>query len=164
MRTSLIVTLLLLAGCAAQQQKERGPVGYLGFTGNQLWAIRFNDCTVYNPEQAAKYLWFNRKLDKISCYLYSGGDLARLEGSMDKVYSSPDLSASFVPFSSFSELTVSESGWGEFPLVYETQNNWFKIKEGWIQLTPTDLNFVQFYPGRQGESQKQAHEEYYRRH
>lgn len=164
MRTLLLMTILLLTGCADNQQKTTGPVGYLGFTNNQPWAIQFNDCTVYNSEQAEKYLWFNRKLSSISCYQYSEKDFARLKGSMDKVYSAPDLSASFVPFTSFSELTVSESGWADFPLVYETRNNWFRVKEGWIRLTPVDLNFVQFYPGRQGEFQKQAHEAYYRQH
>jgi len=158
----ILAGLTLQFGCQSAQKNNVEPIGYLGFQAEQIWAIQFNDCGVVNYLEAKKYQWFDRSLESISCYQFTP------EQSVPaiSVYAAPDLDSQPIEYiARFSELEVSESGWGTFPNVYQTQGeNWVRLKEGWIHLSADDLKLVQFYSGEQNTQYKQAHEQYYLEH
>lgn len=164
MRKLIILLCFTFVGCNYNTSNNTAAIGYLGFKDHQPWAIQFNDCTVYAREEAIKYAWFDRQLKSISCYTFDEEDNRLLQGHLDKVYEAPDTDSNYKTFTVFSELHVSDAGWGTFPLVYSRKNNWLKVKEGWIYLTSNDLNRVQFYQGQQDDSLKQAHNDYYKEH
>lgn len=138
------------------------PVGYLGFKAHQEWALKFNDCTVYDLTGAQPYQWFERTSAFVSCYTFKPNDA--IEPLF--VYSEANFESNqLTPIDRFQELQVTESGWGKFPSVYETKGtNWLRVKEGWIHLTLADQTLVQFYPGSQDQSGKSQHDQYFEQH
>jgi hypothetical protein len=171
----LAVTFLFslgLMGCATSEPvyeqeadskpEPSQPIGYLGFKAHQEWAIQFNDCTVYDLIGAQPYQWFDRTSASVSCYTFKPNDaIEPLSVYADANFDSNKLA----PINLFQELQVSESGWGKFPAVYETNGtNWLKVKEGWIHLTLADQTLVQFYPGTQDLSGKSLHDQYFEQH
>ena len=157
-----LLVLSLLVGCQTTSEVVDEPIGYLGFQDGQVWAIQFNDCGVVNYVEAKKYQWFDRSLESISCYQFTPQQTMPAVS----VYESPNMDSQPIEqVLRFSELQVSESGWGTFPSVYQIQdNNWVRLKEGWIHLSVDDLKLVQFYPGEQNTQYKQAHDQYYLEH
>jgi hypothetical protein len=165
MRIIVVRTLSLLMGCNTNTNYDKPPIGYIGFNGNTSWAIQFNDCTEYEFRGAEKYLWYDRKLTSISCYQFKSDDKIDLKNQEIQIYKSPTLNAPRKSINEFSELKVSESGWGTFPNVYETVNgDWFRVKEGWIHLEPKDKEFVRFYKGAQSRAENTAHDNYFNNH
>ncbi|MDK9759530.1 hypothetical protein KIV40_30460, partial [Vibrio sp. D173a] len=120
-----LLVLSLLVGCQTTSEVVDEPIGYLGFQDGQVWAIQFNDCGVVNYLEAKKYQWFDRSLESISCYQFTP-EQSVLAIS---VYAAPDLDSQPIEYiARFSELEVSESGWGTFPSVYQTQGeNWVRL-------------------------------------
>jgi hypothetical protein len=162
---ALFLTLVSLIGCAAKLPHNNTAIGYIGFHDNSPWAIQFNDCSEHEFSGAEKYLWYDRQLTSISCYRFKPADDTRLKDREIMVYKLPTLGAVSQPVSRFSELTISESGWGIFPQVYEVADgNWFRLKEGWIHLESFDTEFVQFYNGHQNIIGKAAHDAYFYNH
>ncbi|MEZ9701702.1 hypothetical protein AB4455_18475 [Vibrio sp. 10N.261.46.E12] len=145
-----------------QEALSQEPIGYLGFVNHQEWAIQFNDCTVFDLTGAQSYQWLDRTLVSVSCYTFKPNDAIEPLS----VYVDANLNSSkLTPIKRFKELQVSESGWGQFPAVYETNGtNWLRVKEGWIHLTLADQTLVQFYPGTQDQSGKPQHEQYFEEH
>lgn len=146
----------------SQPENLSQPIGYLGFKNHQEWAIKFNDCTVYDLTSAQSYQWFDRTSASVSCYTFKPNDA--IEPLL--VYSDADFhSNQLTPIRRFQELQVSESGWGTFPIVYEKNGtNWLRVKEGWIHLTLADQTLVQFYPETQDQSAKSQHDQYFEQH
>jgi|GEM_PF-4189104 len=161
----LIPWFFLLTACQLKNTNTSDVLGYIGFKQNRSWAITFNDCTVYDRNTAAEYFWFDRTLESISCYEFMVQDRQLLKHSFDKVYAEPSSNATSSRFSRFQELKVSKSGWGSFPVVYEIRDdNWIRVKEGWIHLSDDDQRIVKLYFGKQNESLKQAHDDYFYHH
>ena len=163
---------LSLVGCASSELAQvdapettiepSQSIGYLGFKDHQNWAIKFNDCTVYDLTGAQPYQWFDRTSASVSCYTFKPSDaIAPLP-----VYSSASFeSDQLTSIERFQELQVSYSGWGRFPIVYDKNGtNWLRVKEGWIHLTLADQTLVQFYPGTQDQSAKSQHDQYFEHH
>lgn len=161
-RTLTFLFSLGLMGCATSdlvyekkpdaKPELSQPIGYLGFKANQEWAVKFNDCTVYDLTGAQPYQWFDRTSASVSCYTFKSTDAIEPLS----VYADADFASNkLTPIDRFQQLQVSESGWGSFPIVYETNGtDWLRVKEGWIHLTLTDQALVQFYPGTQDQSSK----------
>ncbi|KPL96263.1 hypothetical protein [Vibrio splendidus] len=157
-----------LMGCSVSDTVLGGdpfsqePIGYLGFVNRQEWAIKFNDCTVYDLTGAQPYQWFDRTSAAVSCYTFKPNDAIEPLS----VYADADFASNkLTPIDRFQELQVSESGWGNFPSVYETNGtNWLRVKEGWIHLTLADQTLVQFYPRTQNQSGKSQHDQYFEQH
>lgn len=162
-----------LMGCATSEpvheqetdskpEQPSQPIGYLGFKAHQEWAIQFNDCTVYDLTGAQPYQWFDRTSASVSCYTFKSNDA--IEPLL--VYADADFNSNkLIPINRFQELKVSESGWGSFPIVYETSGtNWLRVKEGWIHLTLADQTLVQYYSGTQDQSGKSQHDQYFEQH
>lgn len=157
--------VVLISGCSNIAEHKEQHIGYIGFLHHQSWAIQFNDCTEYEFQGAEKYLWFDRQLSDISCYRFKKEDSDQLRNSPIILYESPTTTAPKRKTLRFEELKLSDSGWGLFPYVYaKAKNNWYRVKEGWIQLTPADRQFVQFYEGSQDEAAKKAHNDYFHNH
>ncbi|ELA9326066.1 hypothetical protein [Vibrio parahaemolyticus] len=157
-----LIFSVFLSGCASTEDRV---IGYLGFTDNAKWAIQFNDCTVTSFEQARKYIWFDRELSSVSCYTFKENEIETIRNVPIRIYSEPSQLATHKEIMRFSELTVSESGLGTCPSVYQKlSSNWFKVAEGWIYLQPSDLSFVSFYSGPQDFERKKEHDEYYLNH
>lgn len=146
----------------SQEPLPKEPIGYLGFVNHQEWAIKFNDCTVFDLTGAQPYQWFDRTLVSVSCYSF------KPENAIEPLvtYAAADFESNKLKsIDRFQELQVSESGWGSFPIVYETNGtNWLRVKEGWIHLTLADKTLVQFYPGTQDQSSKHSHDQYFEEH
>ncbi|CAA0094892.1 Uncharacterised protein [BD1-7 clade bacterium] len=158
----LSVTLIFLCGyvCAHGQ-----PIGYIGFANNGKWAVQFNDCAVISFEGAQQYLWFDRTLNKISCYSFKESDISPIRNTAIRIHSKPDHSSSYKSVMKFGELNVSGSGWGAFPKVYERAGlDWYRVAEGWIQLNRSDKVLVDYYVGSQDISGKRTHDEYFDTH
>lgn len=160
----------MLAGCLCLMSfgslaADDSPIGYLGFPDHQLWAIQFNDCTVFDYPTAEPYLWFDRSLTQVSCYQIQEADPVELRESPIRIYRLPDSGSEMMEIQYFSELEVLESGWGIFPHVYEqADGNWYRVKEGWVQLGEQDLDYAEFYPGPQNSEARFKHEAYYHEH
>lgn len=164
----------LLVGSVQATDKEPA-IGYLGFLKNKPWAIQFNDCTVYRYVNAQKYLWFDRKLQKISCYHFyrnlEGRSInksyprSRLMTKKIKIFPKRMRSSTFKTISQFKEFAVDETGWGTFPKVYEVfgvgTSRWYRVQEGWLQLDETDRKFVRYYAGEPDAALKAKHHQYY---
>ena len=161
-----------LVGCATSEVTQVAapdtrlepsqPIGYLGFKDHQDWAIKFNDCTVYDLTGAQPYQWFDRTSESVSCYTFKPNDaITPLPVYSNASFESDQLTS----IERFQELQVSDSGWGRFPIVYETNGtNWFRVKEGWIHLTLADQTLVRFYSGIQDQSGKSQHDQYFLQH
>lgn len=163
----MTVIALVLLGCQSSNEKLAVTEfeGFIGFKQNKPWAITFNDCTVYRFAEAKVYYWFDRNLDKLSCYKFSEADKTALLGFFNKVYQMPSLTAPSKGFIRFEQLNVSSSGWGTFPKVFARQGaNWFLVQEGWIYLQDADFELVEIYQGLQDMSLKATHDSYYKNH
>lgn len=155
MRFIILLTLSLFVGCDTNTRSDKAPIGYIGFIDDRVWAIQFNDCTEHQFLGAEKYLWYDRQLTSISCYSFRSDDKTHLKSQKIETYKSPALDSPGKSINRFSELEISESGWGIFPKVYEiADGDWFRLKDGWIHLEPQDKEFVQFYRGAQNISKK----------
>ena len=156
------IFVVLISGCVSPGNQA---IGYLGFVDNGKWAIQFNDCSVVSFEQAQQYIWFNRGLSSISCYTLKDDDTSAIRNIPIRVYAQPNENSEYKEILEFSELNISESGWGTFPRVYKKMNsNWFKVADGWIQLNSSDKAFVNFYSGPQNLEEKKEHDLYFLRH
>lgn len=179
MRTQLFLglTLLVLSGCSSVEQPTHSvgnladKLGYLGFKDQQVWAIQFNDCTVYDRSEALKYLWFDRTLIQISCYRFKPSDVQALPTSSIRIHVAPKLSANVMEIERFEEMSISKSGWGSFPPIYEefldsSQATWLRVKEGWFRLDEADKAFVRFYSGSQefNADLRAKHDAYFEKH
>lgn len=179
MRTQLFlgVTLLVLSGCSSVEQpahsvgNSANKLGYLGFKDHQVWAIQFNDCTVYDRSDAIKYLWFDRTLIQISCYRFKAEDIKLLPSPSIHIYAKPHYSADMIEIEKFEEMDISTSGWGSFPTVYaqfldSSQATWLRVKEGWFRLDEADKAFVRFYSGSQefNADRRAKHDAYFKKH
>lgn len=154
--------MVLISGCVSSENQV---IGYLGFLGNDKWAIQFNDCSVISFEQAQQYVWFNRELNSISCYTLNDNDTSAIRKIPIRVYSQPSKTSEYKEILKFSELTVSDSGWGTFPSVYKKVNSsWFKVADGWVHLSASDKAFVNFYSGPQDLEGKKEHDVYFLNH
>ncbi|MEW5251776.1 hypothetical protein [Microbulbifer discodermiae] len=165
MRLVILFLVSALMGSQLGEGSATKAIGYIGFDKGKLWAIQFNDCTVYDFEGAEKYLWFDRSLDSISCYKYKEADKSFLRNSPILIYDAPDFDAEKHAIDSFSEFSVSKSGWGSFPKVYSKSGDcWFRVKEGWVYLSSSDRKFVRFYQGEQDRAAQAKHDTYFNTH
>ncbi|TKB58600.1 hypothetical protein [Ferrimonas aestuarii] len=158
MKTYLSLLPLLLIGCTDVSPRA---IGYIGFVDHRPWAIPFNDCIAYSLETAEPYRWFDRRLPSVSCYFFT----TKPSFGLIKVYDSPTVDANYETIGRFQEFSVSESGWGSFPWVYERANSdWYRVAEGWLHLSEADRGVVRFYSGEQDSEAKRRHDEYYQNH
>ncbi len=156
------IFVVLIGGCTSSENQV---IGYLGFAGNEKWAIQFNDCAVVSFEQAQQYIWFDRDLSSINCYTLKDSDTSAIRNRPIRVYSQPNKHSEYKDINKFSQLTVSESGWGTFPSVYErVDSSWFKVVDGWVYLNSADKVLVDFYPGSQSIAKKKEHDAYFFNH
>ncbi len=56
------------------KSESLNPIGYLGFKAHQEWALKFNDCMVYDLTGAQPYQWFERTSAFVSCYTFKPND------------------------------------------------------------------------------------------
>ncbi|MDN3680916.1 hypothetical protein QWZ04_11350 [Vibrio tapetis subsp. quintayensis] len=165
MRYVSFLFFVLLVGCQTTSAPNNTPIGYLGFANQHSWAVKFNDCTVYDQQGALPYLWLNRTLTTISCYQVQSSDLSSFDTPQIALYDEPHFDAQVTNVDTLEELFISESGWGTFPFVYQAlPSNWIQLKEGWIHLSSNDLNVVQLHQGSQNDTAKAKHDEYYLNH
>ncbi|WP_220736203.1 hypothetical protein [Shewanella sp. c952] len=158
---------LVLLGCQSTENKETSIrfEGFIGFKQAKPWAITFNDCTVYRFSDAKPYYWFDRSLNKVSCYQFSETDKSELLGLFNKIYQMPSLTAPAKSFIRFEQLDISSSGWGAFPKVFDRQGeHWIRVKEGWIYLQKADFALIEVYQGQQDMKLKANHDSYYNNH
>lgn len=162
MKVIAIILVIFIGGCASDENKQ---IGYLGFANNDKWEIQFNDCSVVTFEQAQPYIWFDRTLKSINCYTLKDSEVLVNRNKPIRAYSQPSKYSEYKEVVKFSELKVSESGWGTFPIVYEKVNsNWFRVADGWIYLNDSDNVIIDFYSGSQDLEEKRKHDAYFENH